>query len=612
MIDFNVLNDRMQAISTLATRLDHEPIQVLARFLSERIAHPESFVVMLGETSSGKTTLLNGLLGKEMLKTSAKPTTGTIVEVMSNPNEDVQREVETYYAINKDATMEEISLTTFGSLALEPDADLHRLRVIVPTFPHDLRDMRLFDTPGYGSIVEHHEAVLKDFIPNSDVIVYVVSHRIGFKQNDYEFLKYVNELIGPDTEVLLVINRVPEGIGASDTRIEEIRGYAEDCLHRKLRLQLVRSSYREGQPVLPSEAGLWNDIHQILEQEERKEALQRAFIAYQDDILLEMKGHVVQRLVAHQMSAEEEQDVLDAMQPLLETEERALERINVVFDKLNGQLAKLFDGAANTIKGKIDIELDDTNKWASKDECIGFVQNHMFPLHVKNETKSISNWIQDELERLDEEIFAMLNTAVVEFEKKVVLKSNLFQPLLVNISNRLAHKAAGNGLNAFFKQFGGAGGAGAGVANAAKKGLKQVGKMFNKTFSRDTHNALASFLKKMGATSTKAVTAAAAVIVEGIFYMIDSLTWQPTLKRHIRKALDTWRDETITMVSKDLTQLKEHNMENVRAYFEVYRESMPEKKHELTQDVQLLQEMVFDINDILSQKDTIEVTHYER
>ncbi len=611
MIVSDKIHARMHTIRTLAERLDHEPIQILVRFLSERIACPESYVVMLGETSSGKTTLINGFLGQELLKTSARPTTGTIVELMNNRDDTLQLEHETYHAINKDATIEHLVKDTFAELVIEPDDELSRLRIVVPAFPYSLQHMHLFDTPGYGSILEHHEVVLKEFIPNSDVIIYVISYRVGFKQNDHDFLQYIGELIHADTEVVLVVNRVPEGVHKDDARIQEIRNYAQDCLHRKLLIHIVSSSYTEGRPVLPHATELWTDLQHILQREERQEALQRAFLAYEDDILLEMKGYIEQQIALEQTSLAERQQVLQELHLLLDTETTAIQRIDEVFDKLDKQLEKMFNHSMQMIQTNIESELEDVNKWVSKDECVGFVQNHMLPHQVKLETNQIANWIQDELESLDEQLQSMLNTAVGEFERKIQLKSSTFQPLFENISNRLAHRAAGNGLNIFFKQFGGAGGAGAGVANAAKKGLKTVGKMFNKTFSRDTHNALASLLKKIGATSTKTIATAAAVIVEGIFYVVDSLSWQAILKKQIRKALQTWKEQTVAIVRKDLVELKQYNINNIRNYFDPYREIVPVQEYKRNINADQLQEILVEVDACLNQKIIIGVEKNE-
>lgn len=570
MKTYESLQVRMERIFTLTEQMREPSIIALARFLDERISKPESFVVMLGETSSGKTTLINGLLGYELIKTGASPTTGTVIELMDDRN---LKGAEEFYAVNRDATLEEISSEMFRQLSLEPDGDLQRLRVVTKGIPMQLTDLRLFDTPGYGSIYEQHDEMLKEFIPNSDILIYVVSYRVGFKENDHHFMKFIHELVNRDTDVVLVVNRAPKESGPADKRVQEIVDYAEDCLHRKLCCHIVHSVIVEEGPRLPEATALWDHIRTLLQSEHRQASLFKAFRHYQKSLLLDMKQHAEKFLAQTNATEDDKAYLKDALNELLAVEKRAMDKIESEFDKLGGKLGKHFENARNLTARRIEAEVGATNKWVSKDECIGFIQAHLLPLHLKNETKTIANYIQDKLERLDEEIQSMLNTAVVQFETTVDLRAAVYTPMLLNLSNRVAQKAAGAGLNAFFKQFGGAGGAGAGVANAAKTGLKKLGNLFGKTFSRETHNTLAQFLKRIGATSTRAVTAAAAVIVEGIFYLIDSVTWQSGLIKQVNKALDGWQNETLDLVGKDLNDLKELNLSNIREYFNDYKEA---------------------------------------
>ena len=564
-----ILLQRMNEINRIADEIPDRRFLVLSRFLFERITKPESYVVMLGETSSGKTTLINGLLGKEMLKTSASPTTGTVIEIMDDPDLIAQE----YYAINKDATVEELSPSMFEKLSLHPDKDLLRLRSVIPAFPHELSGLRLFDTPGYGSIQEEHDEVLKEFIPNSDIIVYVVSYRIGFKENDHYFMQFISQLIDSDTELILVVNRVPECVSQIDNRVREIKEHAEDCLHRELCCHIVHSIYREGEATLPRAESLWDDIKESLESEERQSVLHSVFLSYQKSLLLDMKGYLEKEIIAQRVTQEERQQLCTSLDEFLAKESVALGKIVTVFARLDGMLDKLFAGSKNELLRKTCSEVDVVNKWTDKDECVGFVQAHILQLQTRNETKKIAGLLQDELERLDDEIHSLLNTAVKDFQRSVELKSPIYKQFILNIGNRTGQRATEAGLTAFFKQYGGAGGAGAGVANAAKKGLKKLGELLGKKFSRETHNALAKFLKRFGATSTRSIAVAAVVIVEGVSYIVDANTWQKTLKKQAEKAFELWRSETVSNVRRDLHELKKHNLEKIHLFFEEYREN---------------------------------------
>ena len=104
-----------------AERPDH---LTLGRMLMARLECPQAFVTLVGETSTGKTTLINSLLGMELLPVSAKPTTATVTHVSVRDTAEPR-----YLAINTDGTMEELSQEQFSSFSLSPDADLLRLCV---------------------------------------------------------------------------------------------------------------------------------------------------------------------------------------------------------------------------------------------------------------------------------------------------------------------------------------------------------------------------------------------------------------------------------------------------------------------------------------------------
>ena len=59
-----------------------------AKFLYDRISNPESYVVLLGETSSGKSSIINGLIGTQLLPVKASPSTATISEIVFKQSVD--------------------------------------------------------------------------------------------------------------------------------------------------------------------------------------------------------------------------------------------------------------------------------------------------------------------------------------------------------------------------------------------------------------------------------------------------------------------------------------------------------------------------------------------
>ena len=237
----NRLIEKYNLVNSLVEKIGDKNLIALSKFLKNRIMNVDSYVMMLGETSSGKSTIINGLMEENVLYVSSAPSTGAITEVEFKA--DVMENE--FYAINKDATIEKIDFDIFNDLLKEPDNELERVKVVSKSSKYNLDNMRLFDTPGYGSIVKEHEEILKEFIPNSDVIIYTVNYRIGIQENDYAFLGFLKELIRDDVKILLLINRCPGKVNKSDRRVAEILRYVNDILHEDIPVFFVETERLE-------------------------------------------------------------------------------------------------------------------------------------------------------------------------------------------------------------------------------------------------------------------------------------------------------------------------------------------------------------------------------
>ncbi len=559
----------MDAILPIIEKTKDPELQPMFDLLQERIDYPESFVTLLGETSSGKSSLINGLLGKEVLPVSSSPTTGTVVELYEYEEEtDI-----TPYALLKNARLRQLTMEQFRDESAQSSSEVSRLRLNIPNMPQGLQGMRLFDTPGYGSIHKEHEDVLKDFIPNSDVIIYVVNYRVGLGENDAVFLQYIQHFLQEDIRFFLVINRAPETATVKDVRIKEIIRYAQDLLHTDVTYFIIPSIPGEG-VKLPVANDLWNAVRQEVQSEHRKHQVEHVLQNYQIQLLQQAEYYWQQLLALAKVSNEELVLLQQSIQELQLKKTKANLKIDETFERLDRQIPKYFADSRKKMNQVIEREILSSNKWASAEECTGYVQTHLMPRYEKLERKQISYYIEQELTKLNMELEELVNEAIVNFQTKIEMISNHFEPIVEGISRKIAHRATDGALKTFLARYGGRGGAGAGVANVAKKGLKYAGKLVGKTFSRETHNALASFLKKIGATSTRNLSIAVSIFIEGVFYVIEANRWQIRLIGDVEKGTLKWEQDTVETVIKDLKELRKVNHENMDENFDDYLKMM--------------------------------------
>jgi small GTP-binding protein len=129
-------------------------------------------LVVVGEFNSGKSALINALLGEAFLPEGPTPTT------------------------------DRVYVLAYGQ-ASAPEFVQDDVRLL--RYPAELlRQVRIVDTPGTNAVLRQHEAIARDFVPRSDLVLFVTSADRPFTESERAFLESIRQW---GKKVVIVINK---------------------------------------------------------------------------------------------------------------------------------------------------------------------------------------------------------------------------------------------------------------------------------------------------------------------------------------------------------------------------------------------------------------------
>ena len=564
--------DRQKRIDKVVSIIENDDITAKNLLVKERIINPAHYVVMLGETSSGKSALINSIFDKKILVESVKPTTGVVTEVVIDSDSE-----ESLIAVNKDSSIEILDKDKFDALTVKPDENLNRLKYIGACKDNKYNGMRLFDTPGYGSLISEHEEVLKDFIPESDFIVYVVSYRVGLGDDDFQFLKYVGEIINDNVEVVLAINMCPSDVQEDNKRICEIKKSVNECIHKDVKTFFIESSSEKN----PETSKLWDYIYERVNDPNKKEELSKTLKNYQDYILGECDIKINSKIANIQCEKENVEEKINIIKEFLDEKENILGTIDEAFARIKVKSIKLIDKSDIKIKELIEEYINDESKWSMKEETFALMQHYFVPKLTNEETENLLTYIEDEIISLDRVIDNMLNTEITKLENKVRINAPSYTKVMEGIIEKHIGDAIKQAMGEMFRKAAKRKPWKVKKNNIYTKNLKKLTSAFERASIGEKNSNLNNLLKTIKATSVKGVTESLNVFSDSIFFLYDSLTWQTKINEISMEAIDNWANDVENAIRKYLDELKETNKEEIISLFDELSEEFSTNEKEL-------------------------------
>jgi GTP-binding protein EngB required for normal cell division len=148
-------------------------------------------VIVTGEAKRGKSTLVNALLGREILPAGATPLTAVATTVTHGPGEQAE-------IVFGDGHREHVPLAELSDFVTERGNPGNRRGVARVTVGVDApilaRGTELVDTPGTGSVHEHSTAVAGSALATMDAAVFVLTADPPMSASERDLLARVTSL----------------------------------------------------------------------------------------------------------------------------------------------------------------------------------------------------------------------------------------------------------------------------------------------------------------------------------------------------------------------------------------------------------------------------------
>ena len=148
-------------------------------------------LVVAGEFNAGKSAFINALVGETLLEEGVTPTT------------------------------QRVTLLRHGNVrSATPESDAFE---VVEAPIEILQTLNIVDTPGTNAVQREHEAITREFLPRSDMVLFVTSADRPFTESERAFLEGIRDW---GKKVAVVVNKIDLLANAED--VEKVIAFVHD------------------------------------------------------------------------------------------------------------------------------------------------------------------------------------------------------------------------------------------------------------------------------------------------------------------------------------------------------------------------------------------------
>lgn len=214
--------------------------------LTQRLCEGRFHLAVLGQVKRGKSTLINALLGEDVLPSSVVPLTAipTFIRYGKEKGIRVRYNDSRLDAVFAVKTAPDLNRLLRGFVTEEENPENRKgVREVGISSPAAiLRDVVLIDTPGIGSTYRHNTEATMNFLPQCDAALFVISADPPITEVEVTFLREIKNRVA---HLFFVLNKVDY---LTDTEREMAFGFYRTVLIRDAGIdpRIFATSARKG------------------------------------------------------------------------------------------------------------------------------------------------------------------------------------------------------------------------------------------------------------------------------------------------------------------------------------------------------------------------------
>ena len=192
-----IIEDTREILSQLHGNVKKHSNPELEEKLISAIDNLESLflVVFVGEFSTGKSTIINAIIGEKTLDEGITPTT------------------------------DKISIIKYGE---EKGVELNDGMATFTVNQKNLENLYIVDTPGTNVTIEQHEQITQNFIPRADIIFFTIGAERAVTGSESEFIKFLKD--DWKKKIVFLLNKID--IASDDEEYNELIQHSTSELQR--------------------------------------------------------------------------------------------------------------------------------------------------------------------------------------------------------------------------------------------------------------------------------------------------------------------------------------------------------------------------------------------